>query len=123
MNDVPSRAEPMYSLHWFDAFAPAVASTASLEIAAISALCALPEFSRLLEIGCGSGRIASPLASIGYDVVGLDISGDALREAELRAPGPKYVALDQRHVGRMPWMSDGVLVLWNSIGFGDASRR
>ena len=109
---------PMYSPAWFEAFAPTTDSASSLDVAAISRLCPLPEFSHLLEIGCGTGRVAGPLASLGYDVVGLDISADVLRLAQTLAPGPKYVAMDQRDVGLMPWIFDGVLVLWNSFGFG-----
>ena len=109
---------PMYSPAWFDAFAPNTDSASSLDVAAISRLCPRSEFSRLLEIGCGTGRVTGPLASLGYDVIGLDISADALRLAERHAPGPKHVAMDQRDVGLMPWIFDGIFVLWNSIGFG-----
>src|SRR5262249_47349268 len=72
---------------------------------------------RLLDVGCGSGRIAGPLCSRGYRVTGLDINLRALRMAQERSPGPQYVALDQRHVAHMRWAFDGALVMWNSIGF------
>lgn len=108
----------MYSSRWFDAFAATVApSIVEAEIAAIAALLPVAAHPRLLEVGCGTGRIAGPLAARGYRVTGLDVSMDALRTALRRAPGPRYVALDQRHVGRMRWVFDGALVLWNSIGF------
>ncbi|RLE86213.1 MAG: hypothetical protein DRN04_19935 [Thermoprotei archaeon] len=32
------------------------------------------EGSKILEVGCGNGRIAINLAKLGYEVVGLDIS-------------------------------------------------
>ena len=111
------RLPPMYSPAWFKTFAPAAAPATSLDVTAISRLCPLPEFSRLLEIGCGTGRVAGPLASLGYDVVGLDISARALQLAQTHAPGPKYIAMDQRDVGQLPWIFDGAFVLWNSIGF------
>ncbi|MEP6833770.1 MAG: class I SAM-dependent methyltransferase [Gemmatimonas sp.] len=109
--------KPMYSSNWFETFAPNVESSASPEVAAISALCRRPEFSRLLEIGCGTGRVAGPLVSLGYDVVGIDINEDALRVAEIQAPGPKYIVLDQRDVAQLPRTFDAALLLWNSIGF------
>ncbi len=33
---------------------------------------------RILEVGCGSGRIARPLSAEGYDIVGMDPDGIAL---------------------------------------------
>ena len=112
----------MYSAAWFKTFAPAANTATLLDVTAISRLCPRPEFSRLLEIGCGTGRVAGPLASLGYDVVGLDISARALQLAQTHAPGPKYIAMDQRDVGQLPWIFDGAFVLWNSIGFGTSAN-
>ncbi len=36
-------------------------------------------FTRLLEPGCGSGRLVVAMAARGYDVTGIDLSGPALR--------------------------------------------
>ncbi len=46
--------------------------------------------STVLELGCGTGRIAIPIARAGIDVVGLDSSPGMLREARrnLREAGP-----------------------------------
>ncbi len=38
----------------------------------------------LLELGCGTGRVALPLAAAGYKVTGLDISAPMLRRARTR---------------------------------------
>jgi len=38
----------------------------------------------ILEVGCGSGRVAAALAGDGHEVVGVDISGPMLRLAEQR---------------------------------------
>ncbi len=109
--------KPMYSLQWFDAFAQPGQSGAASEVAAIGRLCPRPAFSRLLEIGCGTGRVSGPLASVGYDVVGIDINEEALRAAEIQAPGPRYLSMDQRDVGTLSLRFDAALLLWNSIGF------
>lgn len=37
---------------------------------------------KFLDLGCGNGRNAIPLARMGYEVVGMDISDIALRQAE-----------------------------------------
>ena len=42
---------------------------------------------RVLDIGCGAGRNAVPLASDGFDVVGLDLSRPMLNAAAARVAG------------------------------------
>ena len=108
----------MYSTEWFETFSVTVPSRIiATEIAGIAAALPLDQYPRILDIGCGIGRIAAPLSSLGYSVTGLDINAEALFIANRRAPGPWYVALDQRHVGRMRWKFEGALLLWNSLGF------
>jgi 2-polyprenyl-3-methyl-5-hydroxy-6-metoxy-1,4-benzoquinol methylase len=46
---------------------------------------ALPPGCRILDVGCGVGRHAIPLASRGYHVTGIDISEGMLAEARKRA--------------------------------------
>lgn len=108
----------MYSPQWFETFSVTVpGSIIETELDGIAAALPPDHYPRVLDVGCGIGRIAGPLAARGYAVTGLDISVDALRTARHCSPGPRYVALDQRHVGRMRWAFDAALVLWNSIGF------
>jgi SAM-dependent methyltransferase len=112
----------MYSMPWFDTFASAVPEAATAaEIDAVARLAPPLEYRRLLDVGCGIGRTAAPLAGRGYQVTGLDTSADALRTAARAAPGAQFVALDQRHIGQLRWTFDVVLILWNSFGFGDRS--
>ncbi|WP_372733783.1 class I SAM-dependent methyltransferase [Nocardioides sp.] len=46
----------------------------------------LPAPARVLDAGCGTGRVAIRLAELGYDVVGIDIDVTMLREAREEAP-------------------------------------
>jgi SAM-dependent methyltransferase len=47
----------------------------------------------ILDVGCGTGRVAAALAADGHDVVGVDLSAPMLRLAErLRAALPRQVA-------------------------------
>jgi SAM-dependent methyltransferase len=113
-----TQAEPMYSTEWFETFAATVpASTTAADLDGITAVLPLDRFPRLLDVGCGIGRIAGPLCGRGYTVTGIDINVDALRTAMHRQAGPDYVALDQRHIGQMRWVFDAALLLWNSLGF------
>jgi SAM-dependent methyltransferase len=108
----------MYSQEWFSTFAATVpASIIATELDGIARILPRNQYPRLLDVGCGIGRIAGPLHARGYAVTGLDINTDALCSAARQAPGPHYVALDQRHVDRLRWTFDGALVLWNSLGF------
>lgn len=110
--------EPMYSSQWFETFAATVpAEILAADVSGIAALLPLAEYARVLDVGCGIGRVAGPLAARGHAVTGIDVNVAALREARRVAPGVRYLALDQRDVGRMRWRFDAALVLWNSLGF------
>ena len=37
---------------------------------------------RILEIGCGNGNVARGIASMGYQVLGVDIDKESIREAQ-----------------------------------------
>jgi SAM-dependent methyltransferase len=71
----------------------------------------------VLDLACGTGRIAVPLAARGFTVAGLDISERALTVA--RGHGP---ALDLRHgdMRELPWADatfDAVINLWTAFGY------
>lgn len=110
---------PMYSSAWFETFAAKVPeSNTTAEVAAITRLAPPAEYPRLLDVGCGIGRTTARLAERGYRVTGIDTSVGALRIARRTSAEAAYVALDQRHVGRLRWTFDAAIVLWNSFGFG-----
>jgi 2-polyprenyl-6-hydroxyphenyl methylase/3-demethylubiquinone-9 3-methyltransferase len=55
---------------------------------------------RVLDAGCGAGDLVAALAADGHDVVGLDVSAEALATAARRHPGARFV----RHsVEELPW--------------------
>lgn len=117
-----ARAQPMYSLEWFETFAMTVPDAINAaDLDGIADLFPVEEHPRLIDVCCGVGRIAGPLTARGYAVTGIDISVAALQTASRHAPGPRYVALDQRHVGHMRWEFDAAIILWSSIGFVDAA--
>ncbi len=50
--------------------------------------------SRILDAGCGPGRVGSILAGLGHEVVGVDVDPILIAEAERRHPGPRWVVGD-----------------------------
>src|SRR4029453_1646091 len=57
------------------------------EVNAVVERLGLPRGARLLDLGCGQGRHAVPLAQLGYQVVGLDLRRPLLDRAAARAGG------------------------------------
>jgi len=54
------------------------------DIVYYEAVAAQAETRRILELGCGTGRITAPLVKAGYEVVGVDFEPTMLRQAEAR---------------------------------------
>ncbi|MFG3281702.1 class I SAM-dependent methyltransferase [Streptomyces sp. NPDC048111] len=61
-----------------------------------AALCAslVPPGSRVLDAGCGTGRVMIRLAELGYDCVGVDLDASMLDVARERAPGLPWYRVD-----------------------------
>ena len=51
------------------------------------------EGKKVLELGCGTGRVCLPLAKAGTDITGIDVSDEMLEEAKLKAKNEK-LAID-----------------------------
>jgi ubiquinone/menaquinone biosynthesis C-methylase UbiE len=90
------------------------------DVARLMDVLALPVGARILDVPCGQGRHAHPLAEAGFNVDGLDFSADLLAIARKRGTGRtlRYAKGDMR---RLPsqWTSrfDAVLNLFTSFGF------
>ena len=114
--------EPTYSLSWFEAFADSIPEERTRsEVEAIASFIPVSEYPRVLDIGCGVGRVAHLLEQRGYEVTGIDVNAGALHTARNRTRNVRLVALDQRDVAKPHWTFDAALVLWNSLGFGTRS--
>ena len=77
---------------------------------------------RVLDVPCGGGRMALELASRGFDVTGVDFSGELLETAR---QGAKNLGLSvswyQGDMRDLPWEGefDAALCWWNSFGYFD----
>jgi SAM-dependent methyltransferase len=95
------------------------------EAAALWRILGLSEGSRVLDAGCGYGRVSLPLARLGARVLGVDQSTPLLAEAErqrgdLEPERLRYL----RHDLRAPLGESGfdaALSLFSSLGYGDES--
>ncbi|MFP5322397.1 MAG: class I SAM-dependent methyltransferase [Acidimicrobiia bacterium] len=54
----------------------------------------LPRGSRVLDAGCGPGRIGGHLHSVGHQVVGVDLDPALIDAAEQDHPGPTWLVAD-----------------------------
>ncbi len=82
-----------------------------------------PERARVLDAGCGTGRVAVELARRGHDVVGVDNDPSMLAVAR-RSEGPRWAevdlaALDPGHLARrgLPEAYDLVVAAGNVVVF------
>lgn len=92
------------------------------EAAALWRILGLTEGSRVLDAGCGFGRVSLPLARLGARVLGVDQSAALLGEAERRRGDLTSDRLRYlRHELRTPLAESGFdvsLSLFSSLGYG-----
>ena len=126
-----------YGSLWIDTFLDTVPpEQTAREVAFLQA--ALPLFThpRVLDVCCGDGRHARPLALAGYAVTGIDENEELLARARRRwlendAPGiggddaldpraPVFHRHDMRALALLDDSFDAITCLWASFGFFDA---
>lgn len=54
----------------------------------------VPRHSRVLDAGCGPGRVGAHLYAVGHDVVGVDVDPVLIAAAEADHPGPTWLVDD-----------------------------
>ncbi len=54
----------------------------------------VPRGARILDAGCGSGRLGGYLAAAGHQVVGVDVDAVLIEAAEQDHPGPRWLVGD-----------------------------
>jgi SAM-dependent methyltransferase len=90
------------------------------DIAGIVGLLGLPAGSKILDLCCGQGRHSIPLAALGYEVTGLDLSRTLLNRARVAGRGAglrvRWVRSDMRDV---PFEGeyDAVINIFTAFGY------
>jgi SAM-dependent methyltransferase len=107
-----------YSDLWFSSFlAPIPPEQSEREAQFVARQLPLATHPEILDLCCGAGRHAIPLARLGYGVTGVDSNEKAIREAE-KSVGTlcaTFIHGDIR-TQQLPH-ANGILVLWQSFGF------
>jgi SAM-dependent methyltransferase len=109
-----------YSGRWFSTFLETMPEEwTRAEVEGIVRRIPLPGYRRVLDISCGPGRHAGPLAAAGYEVTGVDRDVAAVTRAARQVPGGRFLALDQRGLAALRGTFDAAMILWQSFGFFD----
>lgn len=87
----------------------------------------VPRAARILDAGCGPGRVGGRLAALGHQVVGVDIDPALIAAAEADHPGPTWLVAD---LARLDLTATGVesgfdaiVCAGNVMAFLDPSTR
>jgi SAM-dependent methyltransferase len=116
----PETWDALFSDFYLRAFADDAADAdAGANAQSAARLAACPAGGDLLDVPCGYGRHAIPLARAGYRVTGVDRSPTLLAEARRRAGDepPELVEADYRELPFPDGSFDAALNLFTSLGF------
>lgn len=87
-------ADPDHSQWYIERFRSMARSGADLAGEARLVDAMVPRGSRILDAGCGSGRVGGFLAAAGHLVVGVDVDPALIEAAEHDHPGPRWLVGD-----------------------------
>jgi SAM-dependent methyltransferase len=107
-----------YSHQWFEVFLDTMPGEwTGAEVDGVRRRLPLPGFRRVLDVCCGPGRHAAPLARAGYAITGVDRDDHAIARARSAVPTATFVTLDQRDLAQLTGPFDAALILWQSFGY------
>lgn len=89
-----TQANPEHSTWYVERFRSMAAAGADLAGEARLVDAMLPRASRVLDAGCGTGRVGSHLAEAGHVVVGVDVDPVLIAAARQDHPGPQWIVGD-----------------------------
>jgi SAM-dependent methyltransferase len=82
-----------------------------------------PRGARILDAGCGTGRVGAVLAAAGHDVVGVDVDPVLVAAAEEDFPGPQWIVGDLAQLDLPGPPFDVIVAAGNVMPFLAASTR
>jgi SAM-dependent methyltransferase len=111
---------------WYSTFLDSIApEVTQAEIAFLERQLPRSSFPSILDLCCGPGRHALPLARRGYRVLGIDQNSQAIEKARDASVGfdATFMVGDMRQLAALHRSVDGVINLWQSFGYFDASTN
>jgi len=113
---------------WYSTFLDSIpAARTAAEIAFLTRQLPRSSFARVLDVCCGPGRHALPLAELGHTVTGVDRDAEVVRcaLAAARSAGLRDVGFVQADMRALPLAGswDAVLNLWASFGYFDGATN
>jgi len=118
-----------YSRLWFETFLRTQSPEWTMrEVDFVARQAPRPTYRTLLDVCCGEGRHAIPLAERGYDVTGLDRDSVALSAARERAAvlsvAARFIEGDMRGLAAsVVGPFDACVCLWQSFGYFDSATN
>lgn len=122
-----TQEDPEHSAAYVQRFRSMAAAGADLagEARLVDAL--LPRRARVLDAGCGPGRVGAFLAEAGHEVVGVDVDPVLIAAAEEDHPGPRWLVGDLAELDLpargIPAGFDGIVCAGNVMAFLAPSTR
>ena len=122
-----TREKPGHSSWYVERFRAMVAAGDDLAGEARFVDAMVARGARILDAGCGPGRVGSALAQVGHDVVGVDVDPFLIAAAEHDHPGPRWLVGDLAELD-LPAMGitdgfDAIVCVGNVMPFLAASTR
>lgn len=120
-------ANPGHSRWYIERFRTMAAEGQDLDGEARTVDAMARRHARILDAGCGPGRVGGRLHELGHEVVGVDIDPELIAAAEEDHPGPRWVVgdlatWDPRAVGIEPGF-DVIVSCGNVMPFVAVDRR
>ncbi|WP_106129989.1 class I SAM-dependent methyltransferase [Pseudosporangium ferrugineum] len=82
----------------------------------------VPRGARILDAGCGTGRVGAHLAAAGHDVTGVDLDPQLIAAAHEDHPGPRWLVGDLAELD-LPERFDVIVSAGNVMTFVAPSTR
>ncbi|WP_411734154.1 class I SAM-dependent methyltransferase [Paeniglutamicibacter sp.] len=86
-----ARQDPLQARNYIDRFAQLRESGADLDGEARFVDALLPRAARVLDAGCGTGRVGGALAARGHQVTGVDLDAELLAAARIDFPASRWL--------------------------------
>ena len=122
-----TETNPGHSAWYIERFRSMAAAGDDLEGEARFVDAMVPRRSRILDAGCGPGRVGGYLARVGHEVVGVDIDPILIDAAIQEHPGPTWIVADLAELD-LPAMGveqpfDAIVCAGNVLTFLDPATR